>query len=204
MKPIPIYGFDRLSDAELITKADHILLCMTGNSNYPDATPLVIKVKTARDEFSTSLVSAKDGGKPKTADKDKKRKVLAKALKDLALHVQLNCKDDVSILLTSGYDARKDGEPAEEPGAPENFKVESGANSGSVDVSVDSNENANIYVFEYAPVPETGEPSWNTLVGKKKRTIRDLVPGKKYMFRAALKGKSDDLVYSETISRFVA
>jgi hypothetical protein len=204
MKPIPIYGFTKLPDAELITKTDHITASMTGNLNFPDATPLVTKVKTARDEFNTAVVSAKDGGKSKTVDKDKKRKALAKTLKELALHVQLNCKDDVSILLTSGYDARKDGQPAEEPGDPDNFKVEAGANSGSVDVSVDANENADEYVFEYAQVPETGDPNWKTLVGKKKRTIRDLIPGKKYMFRAALKGNNDDLVYSETISRFVA
>jgi len=204
MKPIPIYGFSKLSDAELVTKTDFIILCMTGNLNYPDATPQVTKVKTEKDAFSASLVGAQDGGKPKTADKKKKRKALEKALKDLALYVQLNCKDDVAILLTSGFDGRSDGAPADEPGAPDNFKVQAGANSGSVEVSVDANENADMYVFEYALVNETGEPFWKTVMGKRTRIIRDLVPGKKYMFRAALKGNSDNLVYSEIISRFVA
>jgi hypothetical protein len=204
MKPIPIHNFSRLTDDELNTKANHILVSMTGNLHFPDATTKTAKVKAALDDFNEALIAAENGGKPKTADKDKKRKTLERALKELALYVQLNCNDDVAILLTSGYDAYKDGEPIDEPGAPVNFKVEPGKNSGWVIASVDGNKKAKVYVFEYALVPETGDPIWKIVLGEKKEIIKNLIPGKKYMFRAALKGKSADLVYSETITRFIA
>ena len=204
MKPIPIHNFSRLTDDELNTKANHILVSMTGNTHFPDATTRTAKVKTDLDNFNDALIAAADGGKPKTADKDKKRKLLEKSLKELALYAQLNCNEDVAILLTTGFDVYKDGEPAEEPGAPENFKLEAGQNSGSVVASVDPNKNARVYVFEYTLVPETGDPNWKIVLGDKKMVIKDLIPGKKYMFRAALKGKSADLVYSEIISRFIA
>jgi hypothetical protein len=204
MKAIPIHNFSKLKDDELNTKANHILLCMTGNLHFPDATSKTAKVQTALDDFNEALIAAEDGGRPKTADKIKKRKALEKALKELALYVQLNCNDDVVILLTTGFDVYKDSEPAEEPGAPVNFKVEAGKNSGSVIVSVDANKLARMYVFDYALVTETGEPNWKTAIGKKRMVIKDLIPGKKYMFRAALKGNSADLVFSEIITRFIS
>lgn len=204
MRPTPIFGFSKLTDDALNTKAEHILASMNGNTNFPDATEKVVSVKAAKEAFNTARIAAVDGGKAKTADKDKKRKLLEKALKELALYVQLNCNNDVAILLTSGYDAQHDGEPIDEPGAPENFKIEAGNNSGSVIASVDSDENARAYVYESALEPETGEPIWRTELGKRKFTIKNLIAGKKYLFRAAIKGSSENLVYSEIISRFVA
>lgn len=204
MKPIPIYGFDKLSDDAFSTKTDYVISKMTENPNFPDATSRVTKLKTAKSEFDTARIAAQDGGTAKTNEKKKKRKVVQKALKDLALYVQLNCNEDVAIMLTSGFDGRSDGTPTPDPGAPENFKVEAGKNSGTVDLSVDSFTNAKVYVFDYALVVDGAEPAWKTVVGEKEHTIRDLIPGKKYMFRAAIKGSNEILIYSEIIYRFVS
>lgn len=204
MKPIPIYNFRGDTDDELSTKATHIIDCMTGNPNFPDATPYVTKVQTAKTAFDAARLAAQNGGVQNTALKDQTRKALEAALKDLALYVRLNCKNDLAIMLSSGYMGQKDAEPLPEPGVPENFKVEQGINSGSVIVSVNSYRRGSKYVFEFALETETGEPSWKSVYGPKKQTIRDLIPGKKYMFRAAIDSKSGILNYSEIITKYVA
>jgi hypothetical protein len=204
MVPIPIYNFRRRTDDQLLTKALHIIACMTDNIHFPDATPRVTKAETATNEFKVALLDAQDGGKTKTAIKNQKRKVLENALKELALYVRLNCNDDITIMLTSGYDGQNDKEPLPAPGAPENFKVEYGPGSGTINASVDTHKGAKVYVYEYALVPEAGnEPHWVKLIGSRKQKIRGLVPRNEYMFRSAIKGNSDDLIYSETLRRFV-
>jgi hypothetical protein len=205
MKAIPIYSFSKFRDDELITKSRHIETSMTGNTRFPDATERVARLKTANDEYETALIDAKEGGKMKVSLKDQKRKALEKVLKELALYVQLNCKDDVPTLLSSGFDARSDGESPVDPGAPENFTVEAGRSSGSIIASCDPFKRAKMYIFEYALASVNGdEPEWKVLFGKRKKVITGLTPGKEYMFRSAIKGSSDNLIYSDVIYRFVA
>ena len=204
MKAIVIVGFKRLTDDGLRTKASHIVTCMTGNTNFPDATALVTAAETADNEFGTALDAAKDGGRTQTAIKNKKRLALEKALKALGLHVQMNCKDDVSILLSSGFDAKKDKQPAAAPGVPANFMVQAGKTSGTIVLSVNPDKEARVYIFQYAAAPVSSETKWETIVGKRTVTIRNLVPGKEYVFRAAIKGTADELNYSEIITHFAS
>jgi hypothetical protein len=204
MKAIPIHNFSDLSDEAIIVKADHIIASMTGNPKFPDATARVTKVQTARDEYATALVDAKGGGKTKTAVKNEKRNALEKALKELALYVQLTSNGDVVTALSSGFDLWNDGEPSKNPGPPEKFKAKPGPVSGTIKVSVDSHKNLRTYIFEYALVPESGDPLWITLTGPRSRTIRDLIPGKQYMVRAALQGSNEILEYSQIIYIYVS
>ena len=204
MKAIVVFGFKKLTDDGLSTKANHIVTCMNGNTNFPDATALVTAVSAATTEYDTSLAAAKNGGRLQTALKNKDRKALEKALKALGLHVQLNCKDDVTILLSSGFDARKDNHPTVAPGAPANFMVKAGKSSGSIVLSVNPYADAKVYVFQWASAPVTSQTTWETVLGKHTITIRNLVPGKEYAFRAAIKGAAEELNFSEIVTHFAA
>ncbi|HEX2937510.1 MAG TPA: hypothetical protein VHO66_01165 [Ruminiclostridium sp.] len=204
MKAIPIYNFRELSGEAIIGKADHIIASMTGNPKFPDATARVTKVQTARDEFATALTNAKDGGKTKTAVKNDKRKTLQAALKELALYVQLTSNGDLAMMLSSGYDGKGDGEPSKDPGPPKNFIAKPGRVPGSVDVSIEGYTHIRTFVFQYALVPESGQPVWTTLPGPKSRTIRDLISGKQYMFRGALQNLNEILEYSAIVYLYVS
>ena len=204
MKPIVVFGFRQTKDAEHITKTGHILTCMNGNINFPDASSQIAAVSTALDEYQIALTASKNGGKLNTEIKKKKRKALEKALKVLGLYVQINCKDDIAILLSSGFKGRKDRSPSENPGAPEHFKVEAGQNRGTMKLSVKSHKKAVIYVFQWALVTESSQIIWETILGKRKVTINNLIPGKEYQFRSAIKGNGNDLIYSDVIIRFAS
>jgi hypothetical protein len=204
MKTIVILGFSRLTDDGLNTKTSHILACMKGNTNFSDATALVTAVTTAQNDYVASLAAAEGGGRVQTAIKNEKRNVLEKCLKDLGLHVQVNCKDNISILLSSGFDARKDNEPVGTLDAPSNFKVEIGNNSGSIELSVEPEKGALVYIFQWTAAPVTQQSVWETVVGQRCVVIKNLTPGKEYAFRAAAKGTSEELIFSDVITHFAA
>lgn len=204
MKPIVTYYFKRLRDDELSTKAAHIVTNMTGNESFPQAAPLIEAVIAANTEFIAALAAAQNGGKLQTSIKNDKRTALEKAIKMLGLHVQMNCRDDVSILLSSGFDAQKDREPSELPRVPANFRVAPGSATGSLVLSVDPDKNALVYVFQWTATPLNGQTVWETILGKRTVTIKNLMPGKEYAFRVAIKGPSEELVFSEVITHFAA
>lgn len=204
MKAIVVYGFSKISDGDLSTTSRHIINCMTGNTNFPDAGPLVAKVKTASDAFDKELLETIDGGTSNTARKDLCRVSVEDELKVLGLHVQTNCKNDLSILLSSGFKNKKPGEPVEELDAPDNLKVTNGKSSGTIDVSVDKVKGAHTYVFQYTEVPVTEKSAWVTLVGKAKRSIKNLTPGTQIAVKAAVQGTSEELNFTDIVTRYVA
>ena len=111
-KPLVSLGFSRLADANLVTKTNQIIAGLTGNTSYPKPTPTLAAVQTATTAFSDALTAAADGGKTKTALKNAAREELLALLRNLALFVQQNCTDDLAVLLSSGFDARKEPQPA--------------------------------------------------------------------------------------------
>ena len=71
------------------------------------ALPVVQAVATA---FSSALTA--DGGRTKAAEKNAARTVLLGLLRNLALFVQPHCDEDLVVLLTPGFDAQKEPQPA--------------------------------------------------------------------------------------------
>ena len=110
--PYRSIGFAKLADASLITKADAIIDALTGNAHSTTPKPTLAAVQTAATVFQEALAAAEGGEKLKTAEKNAARATLLTLLRSLALYVQQNCQDDLAILLSSGFDARKAPAPA--------------------------------------------------------------------------------------------
>lgn len=199
-----LIGFSELRDDDLDTKAANIVKSMTGNTNYTTPVPTLAVVQTTLTAYETALTAAQNGTPDKTAFKDQKRRDLEAVLKQLGTYVQLNCKNDLSILLSSGFEANK---PATRVGVLpkcENMKVENGPNSGTIKVSVDKMKGARSYRYETTPAPVTGQSVWNVNVGTaSKFTIDGLISGQQYGFRVAGVGADPTIVYSDVITKFV-
>ncbi len=204
MKIKAIISFSKLSDDEFNTESQTIIVKMTGNVNYPDPTPSIEEVSTARSEYDASLAAAKSGGREQTAIKNQKRKILEDLLGKLGLYVELNCKNDLSILFSSGYKAKKDSEPIGVLDEPSNFRVVNGVNSGTIKLSLDPIKGADVYFYQWAPVPVNGDTIWESELGKTSITIKGLIPGKEYAFRVCGKGAAEEKVFSDIITRFIA
>ncbi len=198
-----LIGFSDYADDVLDTKANTIIADMTGNVNYPTPVPDLPTVQAALDAYEVALADAKNGGLEKTALKDAKRAVLETLLKQLGAYVQANCKNDLSILLSSGYSAAKPSAPVGQLAKPTNVIVENGPNIGTMKVSLDKITGARSYLFEYTTAPLVPSPLW-TVKAATARTylIAGLTSGQQYAFRVAGVGADPVVVYSDVITRF--
>jgi hypothetical protein len=198
-----ITGFARLRDDELDNRVQKIITSMTGNVNFATPAPPLSTVATALAEYQEALSQSKDGSKEKTAIKNQKRDALEKILNSLSLYVQANCQDNLAILLSSGYEARRPNTPIGILAKPQNFKVENGPNPGSLRLSVDKVIGADSYLFEYTTVPVNDATNWKVKAGTARTfTIEGLSSGQQYAFRIAGVSSDPTLVYSDIINRF--
>lgn len=204
MKVNILIDFSKYSDDELSTESKHILDKMTGNTNFPDATPTPAQLKTAHDEFVTSNAACADGGKNTVLVKNQRRTALESTLRLLGLYVQAHCNNDLNIALSSGFKTKKEGERYTVLDKPQNFTVKTGPMPGSIKLSVDTVKGASIYLYEWTQVPVTAQTVWEFELGKTSMLIKNLVQGKEYAFRVAGKGAPNEKVFSDTVTHFVA
>ena len=91
---------------QLLSQGYAILKALTGNANFPN-TPVDLTVfKTKLDTFSGAIADAKDGGKKAISLRNQLGEEIVRLLKVLAFYVELNCKDDINVFLTSGFTPR--------------------------------------------------------------------------------------------------
>ena len=199
-KPIVSLSFAKLADAGLVIKTDQIFTSMTGNTNYPDPTPTLPVVKASATTFSSALTAAADGGRTKTAEKNAARTVLVGLLRNLALFVQLHSNDDLVVLLTSGFDAQKEPQPAGVLPAPQGAMLTQSTLSGQLDFRAGSVANASAY--EAQMTTDINKDEWEN-VGTFTATrfsLDDLKPGTTYWARSRAVGSAGPGAWSDAVS----
>jgi hypothetical protein len=139
------------SDAQLATSTDTIITAMTGNPIYPSPTPALAVITTARNEFTTSVAKAADGGKELTAIKNAKRAALCGLLRELASYVTVACKGNLADLLSSGFPIQKPSRtPAGVLPAPATPVLTLGARTRELDAFTEPVPNRSIYNWRVA------------------------------------------------------
>lgn len=201
-----IITFSQMRDSDLAIRANTIIEKMTGNPNFTTPTPALADVTAALEEFQQAIEQAHTGAKDKVLVKGGKRLVLEGLLKKLGMYVELNCNNDLSIVLNAGFDAWKTPTPG--PSVlekPSNFTLVNGPHPGSVKLSVDRIPGAASYMFEYAPLPITEATTWKTSSGRSRTQVfNGLTSGQQYAFRAAgIRDNDAEPLYSDVISRYV-
>lgn len=197
-------GFSKMRDAALSTRAYNIVEKMKGNPNFPMLAPVVADVSTALAEYRHACEQAYNGSKDKTVVKKTKRIALVDRLYRLGKYVQIHCQNDLAILLSSGFDARKPWTRRSRillP--PADFKVTNGPYPGSMEASVKRTPGVRSYIFEYAAMPLTQETRW-TKIGVAARTYmhKGLTSGQQYAFRVTGIGYTHTPVYSDIVTRY--
>ena len=71
--------------------------------------------KAAIDSFASAVDAALDGSKTAIADRNRQREVVIKMLRQLAHYVEAASKDDMSLLLSSGFEVRPTGRTKSPP-----------------------------------------------------------------------------------------
>jgi hypothetical protein len=189
-KPTPIKAvanFSAMEDAGLSIYAGAVAKGMTGNSDLSKS-PVEIAVFSANVRaFTDAIQAALDGGKNAIALKDKQRKIVVRDMKVLAIYVQNNCNDDMSIFTSSGFIAQTPVKTSGLPVAmPTIRNLDYGAVSGQLTVTVKRVVGGRAYFIRYGAIANGAVASWTTISAatvNKKLVISGLTPGVTYGFQ---------------------
>ena len=195
-------SFDRLSDANLLTKARDIFTAMTGNPSFAAPTPALDDLYAAILDFQAAVNAAAGRERTKVVLKNRSRVALIAILKAIGNYVTFTANGDSAMLSSSGYDPRKTPQPVivSKP----TVTVDDGTNSGELLNSADSAKNTRGFVHQYTADPLTDNSVWNSFTTtSKKYTFTGLNRAKVYWCRVGVIGAKGQLVFSDPISRVV-
>ena len=192
-------GFSEFSDAGLIEFGRQVVTGLTDNPAFP--TPGV-PLETLRDQvrdFEQALAASALGGSTATAAKNVEREKLEAMLRTEAFYVQLAMKNDLTALLSSGYEPVSGRTPSEPVGTPVVLKIDN-VETTRLALRVSAVPNARAY--EVRKMNGTG--GWvGAGIGTKSRRLEvdGLVPGPTYQLQVrAIGGSTGTGAWSDPVS----
>jgi len=201
-----------LTPEVVLSTSTHIFTEIYNNPNYtppqapaPPVDPATLK--SANDSLAAAIAAAVDGGKKAIAQKKAQKEVVMKLLTQLAHYAEANCKDDMTIFLSSGFTAKSSTRTATPPVSESIRKIEPGPDSGHMLVSLMKYPGAASYEVRWAPVGADGvSGAWTTqAIGKiikSPSTISGLKPATTYVFQArAVKKTGGYSDWSDSVTR---
>ena len=191
---------------QIQSQGQALLKGLTGNSNFTNP-PVDLNVfKADLDTYAVNIADAKDGGKKAIALRNKQGGVVIRAIKLLAAYVEVNCKDDMNIFLSSGLQPRSSTRaPAQPLDQPTILNIDQGP-SGQLLVSIKPVRRAKSYELRYgAAGPGGAAPAaWSTLMVPKAKTavpINGLTPGTMYAVQVRAYGQLGFTQCSDSVTR---
>lgn len=176
-----LLNFVNFTDTNLLAFCLRVVAALTGNTNYPVTSPTLAEITALTNEYSTALSNAANGGKTLTAIKNEKRAEIEIVFRNLALFIQANGQNNLSRILSSGFDANTGNYNTWPlPYTPEGLKFDYGAISGTVDAEANPAEYATMYEFRYTEDAYGPDARWIylPLTTRPKTTITGITPGK--------------------------
>src|SRR5215471_8946659 len=95
--------FSKALPEQLLATGHAVLTGLTGNANFSTLPIDLAILKAALDTYAVSITEARDGGKKAIALRNRHGEELIRILRGLATYVELNCKEDMNTLLSSGF-----------------------------------------------------------------------------------------------------
>ena len=188
-----IVAFDRLSDADFITKSGTIVAALTGNVNYPEPwlpqIASLVELTNALADYEVAYHGALSKDILKVSHRESSRLALTDILKKMAPYLEVVAQGNIDVLVTTGYDLRRDTTHASsfDPlPAPADFKVLLGDFSGSLDIKISRLLGAASYDVQITQLDPTVEANWaHTATSKTSSHIQltGLTPGQSYWLR---------------------
>ena len=121
-------AFTQLAVAELLSFLNAVYARMKDNPAFTVNLPFdMATFKAAIDSFASAVDAALDGSKRAIAERNRQREVVIKMLRQLAHYVEAASKDDMSLLLSSGFEVRPTGRTKSPPLSQFIRKIDAGA-----------------------------------------------------------------------------
>jgi hypothetical protein len=203
----PVTGFRKMAPAAVLSNANAVYQGLNGNTNIP-APPAPFDLPTllaANQALTAANAAALDGGKKAIAQRNHQKEVVVKLLDQLAKYVEANCKDDMTIFLSSGFKAAAPPKAASPTASEQVRSVQLGPASGQMRVELVALPGAGRYELRWAPVPAGGVPTaWVIQPVTNVRTatiVSNLTPGTTYAFQARAIVKSAYTDWSDSVTQ---
>ena len=206
---LPAIDFNSKTDPKtVLSRGTAVFAGLTDNPAFTTPPPPVdlTAFKPALDALSAAIGDAMDGGKKAIADRDQKKQVVVRMLRQLAHYVEANCKDDINILLSSGFAPINTVRKPSESLSQSIRRIDSSPVSGQLQVTLVSLRSAFSYELRWTPVVGPGEPPapWTVQPVPKARPpvlVTGLTPGATYRFQVRDLTESGYTDWSDPVSR---
>src|SRR2546430_7977330 len=100
-----IRSYTKLPDTDIRKFTGGTMVGLKANPALPSPPVDVAALGTLKTTFDEAIIKANKGGTLATAKKDAARAALVAALDKNASYVDINCEEDMTILLSAGYEA---------------------------------------------------------------------------------------------------
>lgn len=160
-------GFAEVPDTELSGVGRSVGTKLQGNLNF--TTPVVAPpvLLTEVDKFDVAITAAAQGGTQLTAAKNDQRGVVIGLLRELAAYVQSQGKNDLTIILSSGFTVNKTDRTRRPLSKPVITNIDNFA-STQLMVTMPPLDNARSYEFR----ARVGDGDWRTVaISTKARNV---------------------------------
>jgi len=197
-----VFDFIRCPYAEKIAKGKNVYAKMKGNPYFPSPDVDLNLLKSSTDALEMYYQGSFSGDKQIKAKLHQEVKVWVELMRDEAKYVERIAKNDVVILLSSGFNLAKPSIP----GKRAEFSVKVGEKPGSVFVRRKALKNAYAYIWQYSinVLPEN-EADWTygSITVQASHLLSNLISGTRYWFRVAVVTPKGITAYCNPVSRVV-
>ncbi len=197
------YAFRNASDAQIASMGGSVLKGMTGNAAFPTPPVSMEMLKKSVNALSDAIVAASQGGTLATAAKNNKRHEVVAILRELGHYVQAQSKNDLTVLLSSGFMAQNPHRIQVALMKPSILSLDRGM-STQLKVRVTPIPNARGYEVRFAATGTDGAPGpWQTagfFTNSRTIPVNGLTPGIFYWVQVrALGGTTGTSDWSDAV-----
>jgi hypothetical protein len=132
--------FARQPDLDLSKATGKVVTGLTANPDLPTPPVLAVDLDLLKKEFDAWIIKADRGGSLASAHKEASRATLISAMNKDASYVDIHCDEDLTILLSSGFEAVSTNRAQSVLQAPEVTAVEN-PQSGKIKVRIKGDPN---------------------------------------------------------------
>jgi hypothetical protein len=179
-------GLTGLKPTDLLAKGRLIIANMTGNASFPDPVPTLADLQTALDAFEDRVEAAAFGDRRAINSRNNGQRAFTAMLRQLGQYVAFVANGDGEVIESSGFEVRKQREPATSLGQPIDFLAERSKKEGEVILNWKAVSYSKAYQVEVSTAdPAVAEPQWTValVTSKSSGTVQNLTRGTMYWFR---------------------
>jgi hypothetical protein len=196
------YSFVSLPDTAIADFTDTIINSLTGNAGLPTTPVALPLLATQKTEYLVKLAATAQGGTLATAEKNAAREVLVGSLRQLAAYVQSMAGNDLTLLLSSGFQPTSTNRAQTPLPKPVVLGVENGV-SGQLVMRVQPMANARAFEQQF----KNGTGGWQPggiATQARRIEVDNLTPGNTYMVQSrAIGGSTGYSEWSDPVSHIV-